>query len=121
MNTEEEILSLRQTVKKLEDQVSSLMQVVQKQMYTKQMNVSDLIIENSLRFGNGTGKTIRRDREGIWVGADTIAEITGTTPIPGTAITIDGLVYAKDGASGTFTEYGGRQLVFVNGICTDII
>lgn len=118
---EQEVAQLRQTVQTLRQELQTLQRVVQNQVHTKQMNIFDLVIENSLRFGNGAGRTIRMDREGLWIGADTLAEITTSLPpIPATAILSDGTIYAKDGDSGTFTEYGGGQLTFVNGICTNI-
>lgn len=96
---------------------------IRKQNHQKQQNFYDLIIENSLRFGNGAEKTIRMDREGMWWGADTLVEITGVTPptaIPGTAILLDGTIHAKDGATGVFTEHGGNTLTISKGIVTAI-
>lgn len=89
-----------------------------------------LFLENEVKFlrgiheftlGRGT-KSIKMGREGLWVGANTFAEVT-TDPPAGTGIAIDGTFYGKNGASGSFASGDAtpKTITVYRGLITSII
>lgn len=109
---QEDIRQLRSLVEAMARDIQSLRETVR----GLTMAQRDFQLGNSMQLGNGA-QAMHMDREGLWFGTKTLAEITGTVPIPGSAILMDGTIYAKDGYTGTFTEMGGGSIDFVNGIC----
>lgn len=126
---EEQIRALQESLSSLRDTVSrveSLLQdhekndaVVKKdimELRRATMYLSDL---QEIKFGSGNGAGMRLDADGLWFGKDKLATITGSNPPTGTAILMDGTIYAKGGATGTSTAMTGTVTV-VDGIVTAI-
>lgn len=71
-------------------------------------------------LGRGTS-AVKMSREGLWVGKNKYSEAATSTPA-GTAISITGDFYPKNGVSGSFTANGGAPTITVTrGIITSIV
>lgn len=126
---EEQIRALQDTLSTVSDKIARIENMIQTQemvntsvkkeltdLRRATVYLSDL---QEIKFGSGNGAGMRLDADGLWFGKDKLATITGSNPPTGTAILMDGTIYAKGGATGTSTPATGTVTV-VDGIVVAI-
>lgn len=86
---------------------------LQSQIILLQNAQVNLVVNNSIQMGAGSN-AFKADRRAFWWGPQTLEGILSDTPIPGTAILMDGTIYAKGGATGSFAGDGGAPTVTVS-------
>lgn len=110
-DAEFEVQERDDVIKKLEARVEEIANLIEEQFLTE---------VKEFKLGE-KDTSIKMDQQGLWVGKDKYSEATTGTPVPSTAIAMDGDFYPKGGVTGSFDADGGSPTVTVTrGIITDI-